>query len=99
MCQRTMYRILRDLEDTVAVFFDDIIVNSNTIIDHFIHLEQASKTIQENKIRIKGKKCKFFQTEDAVLGFIVGNGQLKSNPKKVEKMLSVRNPENLKMVK
>ena len=67
--QRTMDNIFRDEKgEFLQVYLDDIIVYSKSREEHEKHLSIVLKKIQEANLKLKRKKCKFFQEELEILG-------------------------------
>lgn len=59
--QALMNSIFKDyLRKFVLVFFDDILVYSDTYATHHVHLELVLQRLEEHQLRIKKSKCSFF---------------------------------------
>ena len=84
--QRVMHETFKDLiaEDFVCVYLDDVLVYSNTPEEHLDHLRRVLDRLQQCKLYANPEKCEFNMSELKYLGFIVGSGQLKPDPKKVQ---------------
>ncbi len=67
----------------VIVYLDDILVFSKTPEEHLQHVERVLAKLRQHKFYAKRSKCAFNQSEIKYLGFIVGNGELKTDPAKV----------------
>ena len=52
--------------------------------DHYKEVEQVLKTLQEHDLYLKPDKCKFHRMEIDFLGMVVGGGQVKMDPVRVE---------------
>ena len=55
----------------LVVYFDDILVYSNSRTDHVDHLKQLFCALREAKLFANLKKCTFLQSQVLFLGFIV----------------------------
>jgi len=79
--QRIMEHLLGDLG--VIPFQDDIVIASKTEKEHVeIVAEVLNRITYVAGLRIKLKKCKFFETEAKILGMIVARSGIKMDPKK-----------------
>ena len=79
------------LDDFVIVYLDDILIFSGTWDEHVRHVKQVLDTLQRETLYVKMLKCEFGKTALVYLGHIVGGGQLKIYPSKIE--VIVRWPE------
>ena len=71
----------------MGAFFDDAGLGTQTEDEHLHVLEELLKTAQENNLRIKLSKCDFLQQHLEYLGYEIGFGHWKPNPKKIEALL------------
>ena len=72
------------LDDFVIVYLDDILIFSGTWDEHVRHVKQVLYTLQREKLYVKLSKCEFGKTALVYLGHIVGGGQLKIDPSKID---------------
>jgi hypothetical protein len=72
------------LDDFVIVYLDDILVFSGTWDEHVRHVKKVLDTFQREKLHVKRSKCEFGKIALVYLGHIVGGGQLKIDPSKIE---------------
>jgi hypothetical protein len=72
------------LDDFVIVYLDDILIFSRTWNEHVRHVKQVLDTLQREKLYVKMSKCEFGKTALIYLGHIVGGGQLKIDPSKID---------------
>ena len=82
------------LSKFVAVYLDDVLVFSNTLEEHLIHLRKVLEVLRGNNIRCNPNKCTLAAKEVLYLGHIVGHGQLRVDPAKVEKVVNMPRPNN-----
>ena len=85
----TFMRVMNDvfmhlIDDFMIVYLDDILVFSGTWDEHVRHVKQVLDTLQREKLYVKLSKCEFGKTALVYLGHIVGGGQLKIDPSKVD---------------
>ncbi|MCO5570274.1 hypothetical protein L7F22_023993 [Adiantum nelumboides] len=66
-----------------GVFFDDIIVHSQTLEEHKKHLQSIFDELQANRLFVKGKKSEFFMKEIKYLGHIISKEGIRMDPEKL----------------
>lgn len=82
--QRLMERIFGDLSfQKLLLYLDDIIIFSSTFKDHLQRLEMVLSRLQERNLKLKFKKCQFFQKEVRYLGHIVSSNGVATDPEKI----------------
>ena len=74
---------------------DDIIVFSETIEEHFIHLTKIFKILRNAGLKIKRSKCTFLKRQVAYLGHIVTGEGILSNPNKQASIKNYPVPKNV----
>ena len=86
----TFNRLMKDLfrkelDDFFLVFFDDILIYSQTKEDHEKHLRHVVETLRRAQmLYAKRSKCSFFVEKVAYLGYIVSKDGPKANSAKIE---------------
>src|SRR5215469_7788595 len=94
--QQTVNRIFADFIDKfLVVYLDDILIYSPDHRSHEQHLRQVLIRMTEHNLRARVHKCRFLQTEVDYLGYIVGNGQIRSDPARMEAIASWPLPETV----
>ena len=66
------------------VYFDDILIYSQSKEEHLAHLRQVFLTLREAKLYVNLKKCSFMQPHVLFLGFIVSEHGISIDPKRLE---------------
>ncbi|XP_031479936.1 uncharacterized protein LOC116250453 [Nymphaea colorata] len=85
--QRCMNDVFRQfLRDFVLVFFDDILVYSQSIEQHVEHLRTVLRILRDNTLFAKMSKCSFGQTSIGYLGHIVSHEGVRADPEKLQAM-------------
>ena len=93
---RMMNDILRPLLDVcVIVFIDDILIYSETENQHHNDVCKVFDLLRQHQLYVKLSKCEFFKHEVEFLGHIVGNGQIKMCPSKVDAILQWPIPSSI----
>ena len=72
----------------VMVYLDDILIYSHMWKDHLMHVKNVLDVLQRVNLCANMSKCEFGKTSLVYLGFVVGGGQLKVDPSKVEVILN-----------
>jgi hypothetical protein len=96
----TFMRVMNDvfrsfLNDFVIVYLDNILIFSRTWDEHVRHVKQVLDTLQREKLYVKLSKCEFGKTALVYLGHIVGGGQLKIDPSKINVIVNWPEPKSV----
>ena len=65
-------------------YLDDVIVLGNSFQNHLENLKKVLQRFKENNLKLKPKKCSFFQTEVLFLGKLVNEYGVSINPESKE---------------
>ena len=95
--QRAMQEVLGRLPFIVS-YFDDIMVYSNTWLDHLNHLQMALQTIQDAGLTARPKKSLVGFTSIEFLGHIVSRGIIQPDDAKKSKIKNIIPPATKKEV-
>jgi len=78
--QATMNEILRDLinKGKVATFIDDVLVGTETKVEHDEIVEEVLKRLEENDLYVKLEKCVWKVRKIRFLGVVIGPNRRKS---------------------
>ena len=81
-----MNSILKDLIDEgyIIVYLDDILIYTMDFKEHDQLVRQVLQVLRQNQLYLQYKKCTFTQNTIEYLGFIIGNGEICIDPKKVK---------------
>ena len=95
----TFMRVMNDvvrpfIDDFVIVYLDDIIVFNKTWEEHSKHVKQTLDVLKKENLYVKLSKCEFGKTSLNYLGHIVGGGELKIDPSKVEVIVNWPKPKS-----
>jgi hypothetical protein len=83
------------IDDFVIVYLDDILIFCGTWDEHVRHVKKVLYTFQREKLYVKLSKCEFGKTTLVYLGHIVGGGQLKIDPSKIDVILNWPEPKSV----
>ncbi|KAK7929110.1 hypothetical protein WMY93_005505 [Mugilogobius chulae] len=91
--------VLRDfLNRFVFVYLDDILIFSSSPEEHMVHVRQVLQRLLENKLYVKAEKCEFNVQSVSFLGYIIGCGQVKPDPSKIQAVADWPRPQNRKQL-
>jgi predicted aspartyl protease len=94
--QRIMNQLLEPYVNFSSVYLDDVIVYSNTLEEHLIHLDKIFALLKKVNLRLKIKKCEFSTTTIEYLGHKVKQGQISPLTSKVNAIENAKPPSNIK---
>ena len=87
--QRAMNLVLRGLTwKTVLAFLDDILVLGKSFEDHLKNLREVLERLQHYNLKLKPRKCIFFQKQTKFLGRIVSGESVSVDPTSLEPVAS-----------
>ena len=95
-----MDSVLRPFLDVfVIVYLDEILIFSKTREDHVFHVNRVLDILKKEKLFLKMSKCEFGKTSLVYLGHIVGGGELRIDPSKVEAIVNWPTPKTVTKVR
>ena len=79
----------------IIVYFDDILIYSQSCEDHEEHVSQVMHTLMIENFYINLKKCTFLSPSVAFPGFIVSSKGVETNPEKIKAIVDWPIPTNI----
>ena len=100
MFQAIMNELLRDLINIgkVAVFIDDVILETETEKEHDELVVEVIRRLEENDLYVKLEKCKWKVKEVEFLEVVIGPEEMKMEEGKVKGVLEWPTPKCIKNV-
>jgi hypothetical protein len=95
---RMMRKLLQGLDD-VMNYIDDILIYTETWEDHVKAVRQVLDRLRLAGLTAKPGKCFLAYANLEYLGHMVGNGELKPEESKVDKILNMARPQNKKQIR
>lgn len=87
--QRVMEMIFGDLNlSQLVLYLDDILVFSRTFEEHLQRLDTVFQRLIKHGLKLKGEKCRLFQSEVHHLGHVVSPEGVAVDPSKVERIIN-----------
>lgn len=97
--QRLMDLVLAGVQwSTCLVYLDDIIVVGRTFEEHLCNVRGVLDKLKQAGLRLKPKKCAFFQKEVRYLGHVVSEGGVATDLSKTEEVATWPEPTSLSEV-
>ena len=90
--QELMNIVLQGCEDFATAYLDDILIFSSTEEEHTQHIQTVFDRIREHGLKLKLKKCSFFEAETEYLGFVINEQGVKPDEKKVKAIRTLPPP-------
>ena len=97
--QRLMNKMFaQEIGRNVQVYVDDILVKSRRKEDHLEDLKETFDTLHSYNMKLNPGKCVFGVTAGKFLGFIVSQRDIEANPDKIQAIMEMAPPRNVKEV-
>ena len=91
-----MQNIFKDqLDNSVIVFLDDILIYSKNKNDHIKHVDKVLSLLRENKLYAKSSKCEFFKSEISFLGHVINGNGVTMEKSKVDAVTNWPTPKDI----
>ena len=82
----------------VEVYVDDMLVKSIDEGSHLDDLQETFETLRRYKMKLNPSKCAFRVSSGKFLGFMVSQRGIEANPDKIQAILDMEPPKNIKEV-
>ena len=82
----------------VEVYMDDMLVKSLDKEKHLDDLQETFDTLRRHNIKLNPSKCAFEVSSGKFLGFLVSQRGIEANPDKIQAILNMEPPRNVKEV-
>ena len=87
------------LRKFALVFFDDILIFSKTLEEHWGHLDEVLSILHKEQWKVKMSKCDFAQPKIAYLGHVISAEGVSTDPDKIVAVKQWPTPQNVKEVR
>ena len=84
-----------NLDQFVVVFVDDILIYSQSEVEHEDHLRIVLQLLRDHQLYAKFSKCEFWLTEVGFLGHVVSASGVSVDLEKVEVVMSWERPKSV----
>ena len=88
-----------EINDFVLVYLDDILIFSETLEDHWRHLDIALRRLRDAKLYGRLHKCDFIKKEVEYLGFKISKDGISTDPEKVRAVVEWPTPASVRDVR
>lgn len=99
MCRLMDQVIDPDLRESVFVYIDDLLVVSADFDMHIERLRRVAQCLRRANLTINVQKSSFAMKEIKYLGYIVGNGVLKTDPEKIQAISEFPVPTTIRQLR
>ena len=82
----------------VEVYVDDMLVKSQDEWEHLNDLQETFDTLRQYNMKLNPNKCAFGVSSGKFLGFMVSYKRIEANPDKIQAILDMKPPQNVKEV-
>jgi hypothetical protein len=97
---RLMNHVLRTfIGKFVVVYFDDILIYSETLEDHVKHIQCVLAVLREQKLYANLEKCTFWTDKVVFLGFVISGKGVEVDDEKVKVVHEWMPPQNVSQVR
>jgi len=91
--------ILRSIRDFTKSYVDDMAVHSTSWQNHLLHLDQYLSIVQASGLTLGLKKSEFAKPEVKFIGHLIGSGQRRVDPEKLDVINNLKEPETKKQLR
>ena len=88
----------KQIDTTMEVYIDDMLVKSTTVELHIAHLSEAFQILRNYNMKLNPAKCAFGVSAEKFLGFIINHRGIEANPDKIKAVLDMPSPSGIKEV-
>ena len=97
--QRLMNKMFaQQIRRNVQVYVDDMLVKSQREENHLEDLKETFNTLRSYIMKLNPGKCAFGVTTGKFLGFMVSQRGIEANPNKIQAIMEMAPPRNVKEV-
>jgi hypothetical protein len=86
------------IDKNLLAYVNDIVVKSKKRQDHIQDLQETFTNLRKGNLKLNPEKCTFGVQKGKILGCIISTKGIDPNPDKVQAILNMRIPENIKDV-
>jgi hypothetical protein len=88
-----------EMDECVVVYIDDILIYSQSELDHARDLKRVLEKLRENKLYVNAEKNEFALSKLEFLGHVLGGHRIRPDPKKIQAIREWEAPRTQKMVR
>ena len=99
VAQEAMENLFRHLYRDVSCYIDDISIFSDSWEEHLERIREVCQILEEAGFKVNPNKCDWAKQEVKFLGHVLTPDGVKPQVRKVQGIISMRQPENLKQLR
>ena len=97
--QRLVNHMFRpQIGQNMEVYVDDMLVKSLDKERHLDDIQETFDTLRQYNMKLNSSKCAFGVSSSKFLGFMVSHRGIEANPDKIQAILNMEPPRNIKEV-
>jgi len=96
---RALQQVLQHIRAFTKSYIDDMAVHSDNWQQHLVDVEVYLNNIKQSGFTLGIKKCEFARPYLKYIGHVIGSGERRVDPAKVETVRGLREPETKKQVR
>ena len=77
------------MHQDIEVYVDDMIMKSQDRLDHLVALDRFFEMIKQFRLKLNPKKCTFGVTSGKLLGYMVSERGIETDPDKIRYILDM----------
>ena len=77
------------MHQDIQVYVDDMIMKSQDRLDHLVALDRFFEMIKQFRLKLNPKKCTFGVTSGKLLGYMVSERGIETDPDKIRYILDM----------
>ena len=97
--QRIIGRIFSDMSNVRAHIDDCIIISKGIFDEHLKNVQEVLRHLSEVELQVNAEKCKWAAHKLPYLGLILTREGIEPDPAKVEALLNMAPPQNIKQLR
>ena len=94
--QAKMTELMSALEFVRAYIDDLLCITKESYEDHLDKLREVLQRVRKAGLKVKAPKCRFCAVETNYLGYVLSTDGIRPQPKKIEAILALTEPNNVK---
>lgn len=99
MCRLMDKVIGQELREFVFMYIDDLMIVSSDFETHISRIKAVAECLRKANLTINVSKSKFAMKQIKYLGYIVGNGCLKTDPDKIRAIVDFPRPKTIRQLR
>jgi len=96
---RAVQAVLQPIKAFSDSYIDDMAIMSGRFSQHLTHLQAYLQVIRESGFKLNLRKCRFAQKQIVYVGHLIGGGQHRPDPAKLQAVAGMKPPTNRRQLR